>query len=125
MRPPAALSTWLLVVATLCGCSSKDVDVCSNADAFAARKLDARAAAKTSYEPPVIEACPELDLPQDGRAMSVGLTAGEYAALLRGANGNFFDDHVFWLKATPRGASHVVPLQMTAERCESVTFAKF
>jgi len=125
MRRLDLLGTLLVGPLFFFGCGSKEGAVCSNADAFAEFELDARAAAKSSYEPPVIEACPELDLPSDGEATSIGLTSAEYAALLRGANGNFFDDHLWWLKATPRGASHVVPLQMTAERCDSVTFAKF
>jgi hypothetical protein len=108
------------------GCGSpKHGSECSNANAFEARKLDARATAETEYEPPAIIPCPDLDPPLDGQAASVGLTASEYGALLRGANGNFFDDHTWWLKATPRGESHVVPMQITAERCDPVMFAKF
>ena len=107
------------------GCGSKDAAVCSTADVLDARKLDAQAAAKTTYSQPVITPCPELDLPLDGQASSEGLTTGEYGSLLRGANGNFFDDGRWWLKAMPRGASRVVPVQITAERCAPVTFAKF
>lgn len=125
MTRSSASSMLMLSAALVTGCGSKDDAVCSNVHAIDARLLDAQAAAKTSYEPPVISACPELDPPLDGEDKSLGLTAREYAALLRGANGNFFDDHVWWLKATPRGESHVIPVQITAERCDQVTFAKF
>jgi len=125
MKQSWASSTLVLVATLVSGCGSKDADVCSNANAFDARQLDAQKAAMTAYAPPVISSCPELDPPLDGEAISVGLTAGEYNALLRGANGNFFDDHTWWVKAVPRGESHVIPMQITAERCDQVSFAKF
>jgi len=107
------------------GCGTKDAAVCSTGDELDARKNDAQAAAKTQYSAPVITPCPELDLPLDGQASSEGLTAGEYGSLLRGSNGNFFDDGRWWLKAMPRGAERVDPVQISAERCQPVTFAKF
>lgn len=125
MKAAVALST-LAAAASFIGCGSKDTPaVCTIENAFETRQRDLLAAATTAYEPPVIEACPELDVPLDGQADSVGLTGGEYAALLRGANGNFFDDHVWWLKARPRGEAHTVPMQITAEHCDAVTFSKF
>jgi hypothetical protein len=115
----------VIAAALACACGSKDPVVCENSNAFAAMKRDAQAVAETAYEPPVIQDCPELDPPLDGRATSIGLTGGEYAAILRGANGNFLDDHVWWVKAKPRGESHVVPMQITAEHCDAVSFDKF
>jgi len=115
----------VLAVVLACGCGSKDSTQCSITNTLEAEKGEARALAKRAYDPPTIEDCPELDPPLDGQASSLGLTAGEYAAILRGANGNFFDNHVWWLKAMPRGESHVVPMQITAERCDPVTFEKF
>ncbi|HYQ02456.1 MAG TPA: hypothetical protein VER96_27480 [Polyangiaceae bacterium] len=117
---------WLLVALLVASCGSKDGSaICSIENAPETRKGYARDEAKTAYESPVIETCPELDPPLDGQATSPGLTGGEYASLLRGANGNFFDDHVWWIKALPRGESHVVPMHITAEHCDEVTFAKF
>jgi len=121
-------SVWmaLLVALEMCGCGSKaPASRCTIENAPENRKREAEQAARSEYEPPVVEACPDLDPPVDGQASSVGLTAGEYASLLRGANGNFFDDHVWWLKALPRGESHVVPMQINAEHCDPVTFSKF
>ena len=117
--------TLLLSAALVGGCSSDEASVCSNGNALEERKRDAQEVAKAAYSPPITAACPELDPPSDGEAASVGLTAREYGALLRGANGNFYDNGTWWLKATPRGESHVVPVQITDERCERVTFAKF
>jgi hypothetical protein len=118
-------STLVLAAALVCACGSKEVDAsrCSNANVLEKRKLEA--AMTTAYAPPVIESCPELDLPLDGQATSAGLTDGEYVSLLRGANGNFFDDGTWWVKATPRGGSRAIPVQITDERCEAVTFDKF
>jgi len=116
----------LAAAASFVGCGSKDAPaVCTLENAFDTRQRELLAVAETANEPPSIEACPELDAPSDGQTNSVGLTDGEYAALLRGANGNFFDDHVWWLKARPRGEAHTVPMQITAEHCDAVTFAKF
>jgi len=125
MKRSSASPSFILALTLACGCGSEDAGVCSDTSGLEARKSEARAAAETDYSPPVITPCPELDLPLDGQASSEGLTVSEYGSLLRGANGNFFDDGRWWLKATPRGASRVVPLQITAERCEPVTFAKF
>jgi hypothetical protein len=124
---PLPKSAALAVTAMLVwGCGPKeDAAICSNGAVLEARTREAQAAANAGYERPVTSACPELDLPLDGKAESVGLTEGEYAAALRGANGNFLDDRTFWVKATPRGASRVIPVQITAERCEKVTFEKF
>lgn len=121
------VSALLLVTSLLpSGCGSKnEPSVCTIENALENRTRSARAEAASVYQPPIIESCPELDPPLDGQATSVGLTGGEYASLLRGANGNFFDDHVWWIKALPRGESHVVPMQITAEHCDAVTFAKF
>lgn len=113
------------IFAVGCGSKAPPPSPCSIENAAENRKRYARDEAQFAYEPPTVEPCPELDPPLDGQARSVGLTAGEYAGLLRGANGNFFDDHVWWLKALPRGESHVVPIQITAEHCDAVTFAKF
>ncbi|HYQ42360.1 MAG TPA: hypothetical protein VER11_10330 [Polyangiaceae bacterium] len=108
------------------GCGSKAVpDQCDISNSFETRKLDARSAAKSSYQPPTIQPCPELDPPADGEESSIGLSADEYSSLLRGANGNFLDDHLWWIKAMPRGASHVAPMQITAEWCDAVTYDKF
>jgi hypothetical protein len=117
----------LLAGATLVSaCGSKEVGpTCAIENAPESRPQYARDQAQSAYQPPTIETCEELDPPLDGQATSVGLTSGEYASLLRGANGNFFDDHVWWLKALPRGESHVVPMHITAEHCDAVTFAKF
>ncbi len=127
MRPSLArCSPLILALALVCGCGSKEnAGLCTNDGVLEARQLDAKAAAKTVYTPTVIDPCPEVDPPLDGQATSVGLTEGEYNAILRGANGNFFDDHTWWVKATPRGESHVLPVEITAERCDPVTFSKF
>jgi hypothetical protein len=120
-------SASLLFLTVLSACSAKeDPDArCSSAGALEQRKKDARATAELDYSPPPIEPCPELDPPLDGQSSAPGLTPTEYNALLRGANGNFFDDGIWWIKAIPRGGTHVVPLTITAERCEEVTFDKF
>jgi hypothetical protein len=120
-------SASLVFVTVLSACSAKkDPDVrCSSSAALEHLKKDARAASELEYSPPAIEPCPELDPPLDGQSSAPGLTPAEYNALLRGANGNFFDDGVWWIKATPRGGTHVVPMTITAERCEEVTFDKF
>jgi hypothetical protein len=126
MRQSSIPAALILTAFFAYGCASKDdPNTCSNLDSFAAHERTARAAATTSYAPPSITPCSELDPPLDEQATSPGLTFGEYEALLRGANGNFFDDHTWWLKATPRGAASVVPVKISAERCEEVTFAKF
>lgn len=113
------------VAALVASCGSKETSLCSIENAFQVQQQKLSAAAKSAYEPPSIDACPEVDAPLDGQASSIGLTAGEYASLLRGANGNFFDDHLWWVKARPRGETHVVPLRITAEHCDAVTFEKF
>ncbi|HEX3852562.1 MAG TPA: hypothetical protein VHW01_16450 [Polyangiaceae bacterium] len=77
------------------------------------------------YALPAVEPCSDLDPPADALAGSPGLTATEYSTLLRGADGNFFDDGTWWLKAAPRGESHVEPLEIVAEDCEHVNFASF
>jgi hypothetical protein len=126
MKPQSASSAFLVSVALICGCGSKEgAGTCQSANVLDQRRSEARAAAKSAYVPPMIDSCPELDLPIDGEDTSVGLTEREYGALLRGANGNFFDDGTWWVKATPRGGTRVIPVQITAERCDSVTFDKF
>jgi hypothetical protein len=114
---------WLL---TSCGHGSGGDDAhCSDANASERLQSDAQSAAATDYAPPPVEPCSDLDAPADALASSPGLTATEYSTLLRGANGNFFDDGTWWLKAAPRGESHVKPLEIVAEACEHVNFASF
>lgn len=103
----------------------KEDEACSNAPTLAARKQDAANAAKGEYVTPLIEACPELDPPADAQLSSPGLVEAEYQGLLRGANGNFFDDGNWWLKAMPRGGVHTTPLTILGERCQPVTYEHF
>jgi hypothetical protein len=113
---------WLL---TGCGHGSASGGRCSDGDAFERAASDAQRAATADYAAPPVEQCSDLDAPLNGLASSPGLTATEYSTLLRGANGNFFDDGTWWLKAAPRGESHVEPLEIVAEHCELVNFASF
>ncbi|HET9934319.1 MAG TPA: hypothetical protein VFQ35_26635 [Polyangiaceae bacterium] len=119
----AAVTTLLLC--TGCVYEKGKEKPCANAPTLEDRKNDARMAAGSEYVPPLTAACPELDPPVDGESDTPGLSELEYQALLRGANGNFFDDGTWWIKAMPRGGVHVSPLKIVGERCQEVTYDRF
>lgn len=120
----------LVWLATFSACASCAFDKakeesCANAPTLEERKRDAQVAAESSYVEPAVAACPELDPPLDGEPNSPGLTDQEYQGLLRGANGNFFDDGTWWIKAMPRGGVHTTPMEIVAEHCQQVTYDRF
>ena len=123
-------SKRFLELAALFACASCAFDKakdesCANTPTLEDRKKDALTAAANSYVEPVVAACPELDPPSDGALDSLGLTEQEFQGLLRGANGNFFDDGTWWIKAMPRGGVHQRPLKIVAEHCQEVTYDRF
>ncbi len=123
-----ALHASLLGVACLltsCGHGSDTGSSCGNATALERTRANAQLKAASDPAMPQVESCSEVDAPSDGLASSPGLTAAEYAGLLHEDKGNFFDDGTWWLKAAPRGETHVEPLDVVAENCQQASFESF
>jgi len=61
------------------------------------------------YAPPTIASIPELDPPADGNKESVGLVFEEYEAI---KGDKFYDDHIWWVEARPRGSFVTEPVKI-------------
>ncbi|HET9960676.1 MAG TPA: glucan biosynthesis protein [Polyangiaceae bacterium] len=134
MHGTLSIGVGILAAGAVVSCGNSErsgrtgAQLCDDRARLADRRAEAEANARLEFVSQNAESCLELDRPEFDSSESsgevAGLDAGEYAALVRDANGNFYDDGTWWLKGAPRGEVHVDPVRLSSERCESVTFER-